>query len=413
LTKHVVVVGGGVVGLASAYFLRREGAEVTLLERSTIGSGASWGNSGWVDPTFSAPLAGPGMVGTALRALARPNGSFYLPMRHLPRLAPWLWRFWRASSPERHDAGLRAVARLAQPTQRLYDQLGADGVRFDSRRLGVVHAFLDAARAERIHQTFLPLTELGYEAPSGVVGGAALREGEPSLSEAVAGGFIVEGARVVNSPSLLYGLQARITELGGAVREHAPVIGLDTKGSRVTGVRTPEGPIEADEVVLAAGVWTGQLAAKLGIDVRIEAGKGYSFSVTPMTMTSHLLHLYEARIAVSPFEERLRIAGTMELSGVNRKLNPRRIAKVAQAASRYLGGWTGPLEEQWTGLRPLTPDGLPVLGRPREWTGLCMASGHAMAGVMLAPATGQAIAQIVLEDADLAELHPFNPDRFG
>jgi D-amino-acid dehydrogenase len=409
VSRHVVVVGGGVIGLATAYYLRRDGAEVTLLERSRIGAGASWGNSGWVDPTFSAPLAGPGMVAAALGALARRTGAFYLSPKHLPGLAPWLWRFWRASSADRHDAGMHATGRLALPAQDLYDDLAADGVRFETKRLGIVHAFLDGQRAERVRRGFVPLTELGFHLPEGIVDGDQLREAEPALSREVVAGFIVPNERVVYPPSLLAGLRNRIAELGGKVVEHTPVSHFDTKNGVVTAV---EG-VEADAVVLAAGVWTRQLAAQLGIRLPLEAGKGYSFSVEPKTMPSHCLHLYEAKVAVSPFTGRIRVAGTMELSGLDERLDERRLAAVARSAAHYLTGWRdGSREEDWMGMRPMTADGLPVLGRPAAWRNVYLATGHGMVGVMLAPASGRAIARLALENAELPELGPFNPDRF-
>ena len=321
--------------------------------------------------------------------------------------------FWRASSAAKHDAGLRATAKLALPAHRLYDELAADGVRFETKRLGIVHAFLDASRAERIRRTFLPLTELGYHLPDSIVDGQALREAEPALSEAVVAGFVVPNERVVYPPSVLDGLRTRLVELGGTVREHEPVTGFVTKGDTITGVRSGGDVIDGDEVVLAAGVWTRQLAARLGVDVPVEPGKGYSFSVSPVTLPSHCLHLYEAKVAVSPFSTRVRVAGTMELSGLKPELNRRRVAAVARASEQYVTGWeAGSLREEWMGMRPMTADGLPVLGRPRAWRNLCLATGHGMVGMMLAPATGHAIARLILEGAELPELRPFSPDRF-
>lgn len=414
MTRHIVVVGGGVIGLTTAFYLRRAGADVTVLERGTVGSGASWGNSGWVAPSFSAPLPGPGMVATALRALARPNGSLYVSPRHLPRLAPWLWRFWRSCSPAKHHAGMRAVATLALPTQRLYDDLAAEGVRFEMRSVGVVHAFTSAERAEIARRKLLPLRDFGCEAPDATLAGEELRELEPALGKAVAAGFIVPNERIVYPSSLLEGLRDRLGEMGATIREHHGISGFVTNGSVITAVRSGSDAVEMDELVLAAGVWTRRLALQLGIDVSLEAGKGYSFTISPATMPSHVLHLFEARVAASPFRAGLRLAGTMELSGMKPDLNRRRVVAVARSAKPYLNGWKDEsLREEWMGMRPMTPDGLPVVGRVKNWRNLYLATGHGMHGVMLAPATGYRLAQLIVDGSEPDELKPFSPDRFA
>lgn len=409
-----MVVGGGVIGLTAAYYLRRDGADVTLLERAAVGSGASWGNSGWIAPTFCAPLPGPGTAATALRSLVRRTGSFSISVRHLPRLAPWLWRFWRASSAERHEAGLRAAATLARPTERLYDDLADDGVRFEMRPTGVLHAFLDGGQAEGVRRALLPFGDFGYAVPDAVIDGPRLRGMEPALGSAVEAGFVVAGERMVDPSSLLGGLKARLLEMGAVLREHRPVSGFAIGRGAITAVRSGDEAIAADDVVLAAGVWTRRLAAQLRLRLPLEAGTGYSFTVAPGTMPSHCVHCFEARVAASPFRAGLRLAGTMELSGMHSRLERRRTVAVARAAEPYFTGWRPDSpRDAWMGLRPMTPDGLPVLGRAGGWRNVFLATGHGMLGVTLAPATGRALAGIVLGAADLPELRPFSPDRFN
>jgi D-amino-acid dehydrogenase len=414
VTRHIAVVGGGVIGLATAYYLRRGGADVTVFERATIGSGASWGNTGWIAPTFSAPLPGPGMTAVALRALARPNGSFYLSARHLPRLAPWLWGFWRASSASRHETGMRAIAGLALRAECLYDELAADGVQLEMRRSGVVHAFAQRSRAEAGLRKLLPLEDLGFQLPGTVIDGRQLREIEPALGGVVTAGFVIPGERALYPPSLLGGLRTRLVEMGAAIREHHPISGFQTDRAAITAVRCGSETVEIDEMVLAAGVWTRPVAAKLGVRVPIEAGKGYSFTISPDPMPAHCLHLDEVKVAATPFGTGLRVGGTMELSGTGTNLNRRRLAAVARAAAPYLRGWRPEsIRDEWMGMRPMTPDGLPVIGRSRKWSNLAIAAGHAMQGVMLAPPTGHLLARLVLGDADPEELRPFDPERFA
>lgn len=412
--RHVVIVGGGVIGLTVAYYLKRAGASVTVIERSSVGSGASWGNAGWIVPTFSAPLPAPGMAWTAMRALASSNGSFYISLRHLPGLAPWLWRFWRSSTSAKHLHGLLATAALAWPTHRLYEELAAEGVDFEMSPSPILYAFLHGTKAEHIRRrNILPLVDLGYPQPSATLDGPELRDIEPALGGAVEAGFLVPGERTVSPPSLLAGLKARLTEMGIEIREHDPVSGFVTREGRVVAVRGSGSPVDADDVVLAAGVWTRKLARQLGVRIPLQPGKGYSFTISTGTTPAHCLYLYEARVSVSPSGSSLRLAGTMELSGMSADVGRGRIDAVARAARPYLAGWDrDSLREEWAGLRPMTPDGLPVLGRAGTWRNLYLATGHGMLGVTLAPATGWILARLIVDGDDAEVLRPFRLDRF-
>lgn len=413
--KHVVVAGAGVVGLACAYYLRSAGADVTVLERTAVGSGASSGNTGWISPTFAAPLAAPGVGATALRALARRNGAFYIAPSYLPKLAPWLWSFWRASTPDRYETGLRALASFASPTSDLYRALAADGIDLEASGTdGVLHVFRDARDARAALKDLRPFEELGYEVPADIIDDSeSLRRIEPSLGSAAVAGFVVRGEYAIHSASLLTALHRRLAELRVPVIEGAGVTGFATQNGSVRAAVTEAGRHEADAFVLAPGVWLRDVAALLGVRIPVEAGKGYSFSIALETPPTHCVHLSEEKIAVSPLANRVRLAGTMEFSGRTSTLNERRITAIAKAARPYLADWDGNVSEPWAGMRPVTSDSLPVIGKAGAFNNLYMAGGHGMLGVTLALATGTRITEALVSDRPLDDLRLFRPDRFN
>ena len=237
---------------------------------------------------------------------------------------------------------------------------------------------------------------------------------EPGLTNAVAGGFLVEEERHVRPETLTAGLVAGLQTAGIEIRAGIDVTGGEKRHGTVNAVLTSEGTIAADRVLIAAGAWTGQVSSRFGFRLPIEAGKGYSVtSEHPRRTVQRPLDLIEARVAVTPFDAGLRLAGTMELSGLNVRLETRRVESISRAGDRYLGEWRGGRSERvWVGMRPLTPDGLPVIGRAPGSDNVYVAGGHQMLGVTLAPATGEALASLILDGGAEELLQPFDPARF-
>jgi D-amino-acid dehydrogenase len=260
------------------------------------------------------------------------------------------------------------------------------------------------------------LERFGYQRPE-LLDGAELRRLEPGLSRNVAGGFLVREERHVRPETLTAGLASWLTERGVDIRigkAHA-VIDAQRRGRDVRALVTRAGAVEADQFVLAAGAWSGRLAHQLGCRLPVEAGKGYSVTVArDDAPLGRPVDMIEARVACTPFDGALRLAGTMELSGLNLRLAPERLAAIRRAGEQYLADWRGGEEHAWVGMRPLTPDGLPLIGLLPGADNLYVATGHAMLGVTLAPATGEALARHMLDDTRASEtqLAPFDPGRF-
>jgi D-amino-acid dehydrogenase len=415
----VVVVGAGAVGLAAAHYLAAAGVPVEVVDRAAVGSGASWGNAGWVCASHSAPIPAPGVIPYVLRSLGRPASPLYLRPSLDPALARWALRFWRSSRRSQFARGYAALAELNRGTFEQFDALRAAGVETTLRTPGIVHAFLsaDAARSHLAVQRMM--AGAGYELPDDVALGDEAQALDATLGPEVAAGYHVAGEGVVDPDRFVGSLAAALVRTGGRVREGVAVMGVERASGSVVAVRTSAGDLPCRAVVIAAGTWSARLLRDLGHRLPLQAGKGYSFSVRLRAAPRHALYLGDKHVVVSPINGSTRIAGTMELSGDNRRLDWRRLVAVADASRHYLGRWyehpdelMGLIRDPWVGGRPLLPDGLPVIDRLPGQDNLFVTTGHGMLGITLAPASGRALAGFMLEGRRPQVLEPFRFDRF-
>lgn len=413
----VVVVGGGVVGLCTAYYLAAAGLEVEVVERRALGSGASRGNAGWVCLSHSTPVPAPGVVRYALRSLGRPDSPLYLRPMPDPAFVRWLWRFWRSSTPPAFRRGYAAIAELNRATFDLFDGLRAAGVETSLTRPGMVHAFLSPAEARHHLAVQRQMAHGRYPMPDDVVTGDEARRLDPALSDRVRAAYLVEGEGVVDPEAFARALGETLTASGVKIHENTEATGFRTQGGRVTALRTAAGEIPCSAAVIAAGTRSTDLLGSLGHPLPLQAGKGYSFSVDLDPAPRHTLYFGERRAVASPIGPTTRIGGTMELSGNNNRLDWRRIVAVALASRHYLGHWfddpddlVSLIRDPWVGGRPFLPDGLPVIDRVPGHDNAFAATGHGMLGVTLGPVTGHALAAYLRTGRRPDVLAPF---RFG
>jgi D-amino-acid dehydrogenase len=413
---RVAVVGAGVVGLACAWELRRRGADVVVVERAGVGGGASRGNTGWVSPSLTYPLPGPGMLRLGLRQLLTGGDAFVLRPRLDPAFVGWLWSFRRNCTSARFDRGIRALLALNRRTLELFDAYRDAGVAFEMHTAGLVVAARTPHGLDLYRRTFQRLRELGYDGGSiDELDAGALAALEPALD----GGRVVAGLharvdRFVRPEQLTVGLAETLRAGGVEIHEGCEVRRL----ARTAGgwaLETTSGPLAAQRLVVAAGLPTVPLLRRLGVRVPLMGARGYSVTIAGRgAPPRHALYLAEAKLGLSPFDGGVRVAGVFELGASNDDVSPAVAERLLAATRPYLGGWQpdpdGPVEA-WAGLRPATPDGLPLIGALPGLDDVYLATGHGMLGVTLAPATADLLAPLVLEGRAAPELTPFDPAR--
>lgn len=413
--ESVLVVGGGVIGLASAYYLAKAGRKVTVIERdSSLLSGCSAGNAGMVVPSHFIPLAAPGVIGQGLRWMLSPKSPFYLRPRMDIELARWVWLFFRHANAG-HVAGSQTLLRdLSLESRRLHQELSkSEGFELTERGLlmlcqGEKGLAEESEVVEAAHRLGLEAEVFGKERLSGF---------EPDAEINAIGGVWWKQDCHLSPIDFTNALRLGIVRYGGSFHEGE---GTDfiREGREVIGVKVSSGEaLTGDRIVLAGGIATIKLAGKLGIRMPMQGGKGYSFML-PKPRKSLLLCslLKEGRVAVTPMGDKLLVAGTMEICGSDTSVSPHRLEGIIESFCRFYPDFTkADFEgvEPWVGLRPCSPDGLPYLGYIPGQPRVLAATGHSMMGLSLAPATGWLVEKLVSGEESPISLGQLAPARFG
>jgi D-amino-acid dehydrogenase len=409
----VAIVGAGIIGLTSAYHLLQDGHEVTLIDAAYPGAGASHGNAGWIVPAEVGPVAAPGMVLQGLKWMLRKDSPLYVRPSLRPDFLQFMVALARRSNRNDFRAALQANLSLAEGTMGLLDDYVADGIPFEMHDDGLILAFA-SVEAFHHHQTDLDIpTDHGLDPR--VLTGEQVAELEPALRATLAGGIHFPHERHLRPDELVRGLVDRCIALGATLLERTPLTGVRHDGT-VRAILTNAGEVTADQYLLAAGAHSGPLSTLFGAQMPIRPGKGYSvdYSPPPVRLTA-AVNLCDAKVAVTPLRNRLRLAGTMEFAGLDTTINPARVDAIRRAPGRYFVDWDesrAPTIGPWAGARPMTPDGLPVLGRLPGLSNAWVASGHGMLGITLGPGTGRAMAEAIGTGIAPTVLGPFDPMRF-
>lgn len=406
---RAIVVGAGAPGLCCARELRAKGFDVTVVDAAAPGSGCSWGNAGLVTPSHFVPLAAPGLVWQGLKWMFDSASPFYIRPRLDFGLLAWLGRFaWaaRRSNCEAHTPLLRD---LLTESRNRFDGLAVLDFGFEARGLLMLHATPEG-RAGNVHEAEHG-AKLGLHPK--LVSGAELEALEPdALIKAGEAVLWPDDAHL--DPARFTAALAREAKAEGVAFVQASVSSFAAEGAAVKAVRTSQGDLAGDVFVLAAGSASPMVAKSLGLSLPMQPGKGYSFDAVPSRMPRLPSILTEARVAVTPMGDRLRLAGTMELSGMDLSIRRRRVEAIHRAPKAYLDLDLPPIPDApWAGLRPCSPDGLPYLGPFARYPNLHAATGHAMLGIGLAPITGELVAEAASGAPPSLPLEPFRPDRFA
>lgn len=410
----VLIIGGGSIGLNAAYYLLKSGRRVTLLESKQAAQGSSAGNAGHIVPSHIVPLAAPGIIPTAIKWMLDPkNSPFGMKFSLDPAYLHWLIRFALSCTEKNVTTAMPALTSLgllsAENVARLVAEEKLD---CHYRESGLLFLYkTESAFADGRHEAKL-LHQRGL--PAEVLDSAGLHEREPAALPDVIGGVHFTGDSSLHPGRFLQALLARVKAMGAEVHENMPVTGFETRGGQIKKVFTPGGEFTPQQVVLAAGAWSAGVVKGLGLDVPVQPARGYSLTMkATQVMPKQALLLGERRVAVTPLGEQLRFTGRLELSNHDTTPNAKHIAGIERAVREYIQlDDSLDIQETWAGLRPTTPDGLPIIGVSPKYENLILATGHAMLGLSLGPGTGQLVAEIANGEQPAFNLHPLRPGRF-
>ena len=416
-SKHVVVIGAGVIGLCTAYYCARRGHRVTVIERNPEQrDGCSFGNAGMVVPSHFVPLAAPGMVGLGLKWMWSPESPFYIKPRLDGELMSWAWKFMRAANAQHVQRSAPLIRDLSFASRTCFEELAElPNNDFGFVKKGLVMLCKTQQSLDHEAAFAREANELGV--PAEVLDATGIEKLDPDVTMEAAGGVYFPKDCHLSPNRFMAGLMRQCDALGVKFRWCTDIHRLAAAGNRLAAVKTQQGEFDFDELVLAAGSWSPLLARDLDLNLPMQAGKGYSLTLAqPRELPQICSILTEARIAVTPMGDTLRFGGTMEIAGLNEDINPVRVQGIIKAAIKYFPKFT-PEDfahvQPWRGLRPCSPDGLPYLGRTTKFSNLVVATGHAMMGLSLGPISGKLVSEIVSGEKSSFDLTLLNPDRYA
>lgn len=416
----VVVIGGGIIGCWSAYYLAQRGCKVSLIERDTLGAGASGGNCGYLCPSHVMPLCGPGAIRHALPQLFRRDGALSIPIRFDPSLWRWLLGFPFACVASKQTAAANARDRLLKSSTKLYAEYLADRTlecRWDTKGLLIVHRDPKTFHAFESDAQRLD-AEFGIHATR--LDGAALTQLEPTLVDSLAGGWLFPADTHLDPTKLMNRLHQDLLSLGVEILENTEVLSLNVVRGRAETMKTSKGDRKLDQLILATGAETPRFASDFKCRIPIVPGKGYSMTFTDIPDSEHHqwpqvpMIFEDTHVAITPLGNQCRIGSTMQLTGYDRTIDPRRLKMIRDNAQTYLRHTIkGEPKKTWVGWRPMVVDDIPCIDRSPSVQNAWVASGNGMIGLSTGTATGHLIADLVCGETPLIDPQPYSLRRFS
>lgn len=413
MQKNCVIIGGGIIGLCTAYYLVKDGHKVTILDKGNIDSGASFVNAGYITPSHIIPLSSPGIVTKGLKWMLNSRSPFYVKPRLDPDFLNWAWCFKKSATVEKVEKAIPVIREINLFSRELYQEL-KDAREFDFNydHHGLLMCYKTAHGGKEEAETAAMAVKEGLNVFH--FNREELDKKYPEASYNVEGAYFYDTDAHMTPDDFMQQMREYLVQKEVEIRPHTTVEDFVVSNNKIQYIETLKGRIAADEVILTAGTWSSKIAGKLGLRMLLEAGKGYSFNLQRETGITVPSILVEAKVAVTPMNGFTRFAGTMELGGINHNINKLRVETIAAAAGNYFKGLQVTEEEKETaraGLRPCSPDGLPYIGRTQKINNLTIGTGHAMMGWSLGPATGKMIAEVIGGRKPSLNLQPFSPDR--
>lgn len=411
-----VVIGGGIIGLCSAYYLQQSGWEVTVLERGDLRNNCSFGNAGMIVPSHFTPLASPGIISQGIRWMFDSKSPFYIKPSLSWPLIKWGIRFIRHANLKNVEHAAPYLRDLSLLSYQLYEELAEKpGFQFALEQKGILMYFKTPKVAEEEMHLAGIARSLGLNAE--MLTPAQLQRMEPDVEMDVLGAVHYHCDAHLYPNALMIQLANEIVQNGGAIETHCPVSGMEMRGGRISKLNTGKGNFEADLIVAAGGSWLPAITRMAGIKIPLMPGKGYSITIkNPAIALNIPAILCEARVAITPMNGFMRYGGTMEIAAVNNQVNLNRVEGIIESIPKYFPDMqlTKPEKKDiWYGFRPCSPDGLPYIGFSKKVKNLIIAGGHSMMGLGLGPATGRVVADLANGLPLAIKVDAFDPERFS
>jgi D-amino-acid dehydrogenase len=412
--KNIVIIGGGIVGLCSAYFLQKEGHEVTIIDKSDITSGASFVNAGYLTPSHVIPLASPGMIAQGIKMMFNSASPFYMKPRLDWDFMKWSWYFHKSSTKQKVERAIPVIKDINIISRELYADIKASGDLgdFQLERKGLLMLYKTEASYEHEMEVAKKASFLGLEVSE--LNKNELDKIEPNIQIDAKGAIHYECDGHTTPTEFMPKMLSYLQCAGVLIKTNETVLDMEVANGKISKVITDKNSYQPDAVVMAAGSWSGELAKKLNIKLSLQAGKGYCINLERDTGIAMPAILMEAKMAVTPMEGFTRFAGTMEFTGINDIVRKERVIAIANGAKTFypdLEIKQQEIDSAKTGMRPVSPDGMPYIGKSKDYNNLVLATGHAMMGWSLGPATGKLVSEIMEDKKTTMSIDAFRPDR--
>ncbi|QHS59611.1 NAD(P)/FAD-dependent oxidoreductase [Chitinophaga agri] len=414
---EVLIIGGGIIGLSSAFYLQQAGYTVTVIDRTDMQQGCSYGNAGYICPSHFVPLATPGIVRQGLKWMLNAKSPFYIKPSLSRSMISWGWQFMKSATKEHVERAAVPLRDIALLSKRLYEEwTHIPGLDFSYDPQGMLELFNSEENAHHAEHTIKDAHALGIDAR--LIDRATLQQMEPDTAINALGAVYFPGDAQLYPNQLMHSLMTYLRSRGVQFRGKEEVTGFINEGNRVKGVRTATNVYAADHIVVAAGVWSRDLAKELQLKIPMVGGRGYSVTLEDAPYkVRHSVILSEARVAISPMNgNKIRFGGTMEITGLNAPPRMQRVEGILESVKRYFPAYDIPLppaDQVWFGYRPCSADGLPHIGNLERYPNVTVATGHSMLGISLGAATGKLVGELVTKAPVSMDIAPFKVERFS